>query len=93
MDWTSWAGAYTPPGAGAIVLSLPDQADNTRISFAGARIEDASFAAQLDRVFRITKSHQALLNSGFSNPAQVELRITPSTGAFQGAFAFSTPIP
>jgi len=79
-------GKYTPPGLGDLVLNLPDQADNAMISFAGALIDEASLASQLNRTFRINEQHQGLLNTGFSNPARLELRINPATGALQGSF-------
>ena len=79
-------GKYVAPESGEIVLDLPNQADNAQITFAGARIDEASLAPQLDRVFRITDTQQALFDTGFSNPALLTLRITPSTGRLQGTF-------
>jgi hypothetical protein len=79
-------GKYLAPGIGDLILGLPSQADNAQIAFSGARIEQSSFAPQLNRTFRISDVNHALFDTSFSNPARLTLLITPSTGALRGTF-------
>ncbi len=79
-------GKYIAPGVGDVILGLSGQAENAEIAFAGARVEQSSFAPQLNRTFRITDDNEALFDTGFSNPARLTLVITPTTGALRGTF-------
>lgn len=79
-------GIYARPAANGIVLDLPDQPDNGKLSFSGASVESTATAASLNQVFRLLKTGIGSMAPVGANPDGVKVTVTPATGAFSGSF-------
>lgn len=78
-----WAGAkYVPPTAGNVVLGLAASADNARLRFTGAGVEDS--ATDPDLTFTISTANAVGLPT--TNPGAIELKLDAKKGTFQGSF-------
>jgi ELWxxDGT repeat protein len=81
---------WVRPAAGTIVLGLPDQADNARVVFTGARLGTVAQSADVPSLFRITSRHAALFPA---SPVGLTMKIDPATGILSGAFTLTDDNP
>lgn len=84
-------GAYVPPTAGAVVLGMPNSANNAKLQFTrgGLDVEGKEF----DLTFSILNPSAAGLTNKVTipaNPNTVTMPVlTPATGAFSGEFTIA----
>ena len=84
--------AYVPPAKGAVVMGLPNQANNANLDVSGAGLDTEGPATkEFDITFSLLNpSSTGLTNKATmpsSNPNSVALpTVTPATGAFSGNF-------
>ncbi|GAB4166433.1 MAG: hypothetical protein Fur0032_03830 [Terrimicrobiaceae bacterium] len=78
-----WLGAkYVAPAQGTVVLDLAATANNAKIQFAGAGVEDS--ATDPDLTFTISTTNAVTLPT--SNSGAVSLKLDARKGTFQGSF-------
>ncbi|HYF34169.1 MAG TPA: hypothetical protein VD994_02675, partial [Prosthecobacter sp.] len=89
-------GGYVKPATGMLVLNLPDEAENAKLTFSGANVETSLTylnsnrggpGASMDKkVIRITKTNTLAPFAAGTNPATITLKINAATGALSGSF-------
>lgn len=86
LDGSKWV----KPAAGSMLLDLPNQADNARVEFSHAGIEDVAQAASVSQTFQITSKHTAKFATATTgNPCLVTMTLNATTGLFTGSFKLS----
>lgn len=91
FDLTAVGGRYVAPGTSAIVMDLPDNADNAILDFIGAGVGSAESPVSPGLTLRIRAA--GVINLPASNPRSTMLTVTPSSGTFNGGFTLVDPNP
>jgi hypothetical protein len=87
--------AYPAPAPGAVVMGLPNVADNARLSFTGGGLEDEAKEFSID--FNLLNPSATGLTSvatfPLANPNRVTLNVNSATGIFTGSFTLPDATP
>lgn len=86
LDGTIWV----KPAAGTMLFGLPNQANNARVEFSEAGIEDVAQATSVSQTFQITSTHTTKFATATTgNPCLVTMTLNTTTGLFTGTFKLS----
>ncbi|MCB1227683.1 MAG: peptidylprolyl isomerase [Verrucomicrobiales bacterium] len=87
-------GRYLPPATGAIVMGLPNQANNAALGFSGAGLSAAALPDP-GVTLQVTSRNAVVLPTRGSagNPGYVTLSLNAKTGIYKGTFTLYDPDP
>ena len=88
LDLAAVGGRYVPPVAPSLVLGLQDGTNNASVTFSGARISATNTPPNLT-----ASIHKGNKITVVANTARTTLVINATTGAFNGAFSLTDPVP